>query len=158
MSYQHRKIKYLPTILNTLVINSGEFYVESREPSRTMLFVGVISLDAFLVCIIMLNLRANINSLSYWFSILAGIGLGILSCLYLRAVWDPVYLKLKNPNARTADHRWMPIAVIGGVLFARLVLDQLSSEIGTALVNIGLVWVIVSLSYMGFQAWWHRSR
>lgn len=114
------------------------------EPlNRTKLFIGTIFLNAFIVWMMLFNPRADTSLPSYWLSILVGLGLGILTCVYMRAVWDPVHLELKNPNAETANPRLMPIVVIGGILFARLVLDQLSSEIGTAIANIGAIWVII---------------
>ena len=130
--------------------------MDSREISRTKLFIVVLALDAFLISLIMLNYPADTRPLGYWLSLSFGAMFGILTCLYLRIVWDPHSLELKDPNARTADPRWMPIVVIGGIIFARLVLGSLDTEITIAFVNIGFAWVIITLGYIGFLALWHR--
>lgn len=132
--------------------------MKSGKGNRTKIFIGIILFNILLIGLVLSDPRVDINSLGFWLSLIIGVGLGVLSCLYLRVVWDPVQLELKNKNAHTADFRWMPIAVIGGIVFAKFILEQLNPEIGTALANIGLLWAITLFSYMGFQAWWHRLK
>ncbi len=131
-----------------------------NEPNRSKLYLGAFGLDVILVSIFILTLDsdAEITIYGHGLSIFMGVGFGILTCLYLSRVWDPVFIELKNPNANTADSRWMPIAVIGGIIFARLVLEQLRPEIAIFLTNIVFAWVIVLINYTAFQIWWHRPK
>lgn len=87
-----------------------------------------------------------------------GIVVGVFGCLYLQASWDPAALKPKDPDASTATGCWLPIAVIGGTVAARLTTILFSVETNDFIGGCGTSALVLVISYVMIQAWRHRPR
>lgn len=126
--------------------------------NRKFIIIGTSFMIVFFGFLIVASPEALPTQPGYWLSFVIGLVLGVFVCLYLRAVWDPKTLQLKDPNARTADPRWMGLTVLLGLITARVLTYIFAPEIQIMLVNLIFAWFATSFGYMAFQAWWHRPK
>ena len=61
----------------------------------------------------------------------------------------------KQPTAKKtpSQSKWMPISVIGGLLFAHFVLNIFTPKIEMLITNVVFSWFIVTMTFLGVLAW-----
>ncbi|MFO7684117.1 MAG: hypothetical protein R6X34_29140 [Chloroflexota bacterium] len=85
------------------------------------------------------------QNIGFWIGIFIGGGLGVLTCFLLI-----INLRSKNETKKTpAQFQLLPIAVIGGLLFAHFVLNIFTPEIEMLITNILMSWFIVTMLFIG---------
>jgi uncharacterized membrane protein YfcA len=91
-----------------------------------------------------------------WFGIVVGVVVGSFWCLYLAITWDVKRLRHRGATHTIPDFRWLPFAVIGGLLTARLIggfaSEQFTGFLGTLLIVVANVVIL----YMMLQVTRHH--
>ncbi len=128
------------------------------KDNRSFIVAGTLFIIVLFGLLILFNPEAAPEQPGYWISFAVGIILGGGISLYLRAVWDPKKLELKDPNTRTADPKWMGPTAVLGVVAAKIISYIFAPEIQIMLVNLIFALFTVSFGYMAFQVWRHRPR
>ncbi len=98
----------------------------------------------------------NTPQLFYW-GLLIGTVLGVVTCFYLASTWDPINLRPSNPRTKKADGRIFWLVPIG-IILARIFPQLLGEEISALVDGCGLSWFALTVGYMSIQAWRHRPR
>jgi H+/Cl- antiporter ClcA len=127
------------------------------EHNRKMAIIGLGSVITLIALLFIFNPQAETKLPSYWIGLIVGGIFGIFSCLYIAIAWGPIDMRSGSSNAKKTDPRWMPIAVIGGIITARITSTVLMPEIGMAIDNCLITWIVIVLGYVVIQIWSRRS-
>ena len=94
----------------------------------------------------------------FWLGLIAGVGLGLFTCIILAVAWKPSaqpnHYALEESNPIT---KWLPFAVVGGLLASRLAIAVLPPEVETLVTNIVITWLVITVTYMTILRIW-KSR
>ncbi len=86
-----------------------------------------------------------------------GILFGVGTCLLISEKWDPVHLRPKggkNPHVNTRWQWSIPL----GVLAANIIVNFFDSIIADLIAGVVGGWLYITLGYIAFQVWRHRTK
>ena len=111
--------------------------------------IGVIGLAIFFGIFMFSRFLEAGQHIEFWIGILVGSGLGFLT-------WFFLIIDMKSTNKTTKkiplQFQSLPIAVIGGLLFAHFVLNIFTPKIEMLITNIIGSWFIVTMPFIGLLA------
>lgn len=93
----------------------------------------------------------------YYWGLLIGVFFGVSMCIYLAEAWDPVGLQPTNPNTSKASWNLLWVVPLG-VFAANILADYVSDVVGDLILGCLSSFLIITLAYSVFQAWWHRPK
>lgn len=140
------------------VVNALKTKDELMDGNRKFIVAGTLLMIVFFGLLTIFNPEAAPEQPGYWLSFAIGAILGVVVCWYLKATWDPKTLTLKDPNAYTADPKWMGPTVILGIITAKLLPYIFAPHIQVMLSNLIIALFITSFGYVAFQVWRYRPK
>jgi hypothetical protein len=134
--------------------------IEEEKRFRRQMILLAIGLLAFFTGVIALNFFDGDIVWTFYPSALAGIFLGIKTCIYLSEAWDPENLAMKessvltNTESRIPWHWGAPLGVLAGNIVAQF----LGNEIRNLFMGLPIGWFCVVLVYSIVQVWRHGPK
>jgi hypothetical protein len=125
---------------------------------RSKVILLAIAIILFFIALFLFDPNSEPKTVEYWLGLVIGAGAGVLTCRNLNKSWDPENLELKDPDAKPADPRWLPLAVIGGIIASNVLSPLLGPTFSVIILNSFVMWLVIFFGYMVFQAWWHRPQ
>ena len=109
---------------------------------------------------VFLNFSVGLSKKPFWFGVLMGLALTLISSTYIMLVWDPKKLSPRNPETKVVDARLMSVVVIGGLIAGRLLLLATGGweELESLLIGLFSSWIILTFGFLSFQVWYHRPK
>ena len=86
---------------------------------------------------------------TFFWGVLVGVVLGILSCIYLKKTYDVIIMRPKDPNALFADNRGYA-GVLLGVFIANIVARYMGIEIRNFVMGLSVIWLFIVFGYITY--------